>query len=168
MINIDNNEFYDLKFLIYSSHKTSTQSLNCILNTHKYKTRHCHHLSDLTLCMNNPPVYDNFKQYLINYKNINKKKLKIISCIRNPKDRLISSFFQSYSSNYGKIEGSDETFISVKTEEELCCFYKSLIENKKLPARIESLDELSHILDINILNEVERKKDYYYLNNYVT
>ena len=31
--------------------------------------------------------------YLIEYKKKNNKKLKIISCVRNPKERLISSFF---------------------------------------------------------------------------
>ena len=44
-------KFNDLDFLIYSSHKTSTQSLLNILKFHNYKVRHCHYFSNLNLCL---------------------------------------------------------------------------------------------------------------------
>jgi hypothetical protein len=159
--------FTNLDFLVYSSHKTSTQSLLSILNKNNYKAKHCHTLSNLSLCFPNPPTHETFIQYLIKYNNINKKKLKIISCVRNPKDRLLSSFFQSFSSDQVQFLNISEkdTIISVKNEDELCNFYEEMIKNKALPGSLESLDELSLILNINILEKLENKKDYYYLDD---
>ena len=85
-----------IDFLIYSSHKTSTQSLVSILNLNKYKSIHCHHIRNLKVLLNKNQQVNKemFIKALLNYININKKKLKIITIIRNPKDRLISSLFQ--------------------------------------------------------------------------
>jgi hypothetical protein len=159
--------FNDLDFIIYSSHKTSTQSLISILQKSNFKALHCHTIDNLKLSLNNPPTKNTFMQYLINYKIANKKKLKIISCIRNPKNRLLSSFFQSFSTDqihFSKINEKD-TLISVKNEDELCVLFEKMIKNKNLPGMTESLDELSIILDMNILEKLEKKKDYYYLEN---
>jgi hypothetical protein len=59
----------------------------------------------------------------------------------------------------------NNTTISRKNEDELCIMYEKMIENKTLPGMIESLDELSIILNINILEKLENKKNYYYLDN---
>jgi len=160
-------ELNDLDFLVYSSHKTSTQTLVTILNKNNYKALHCHVINNLKLNLINPPTKETFKQYLIKYKNIKKKKLRIITCIRNPINRLLSSFFQSFSTDEIIIKNINEenTTISIKDEDELCIMYEKIINNSKLPGRVESLDELSIILDINILEKLENKKDYYYLNN---
>jgi hypothetical protein len=160
-------EFTQLDYLVYSSHKTSTQSLLAILKKNNYKTRHCHYLEHLNYCLVNAPPQNEFRHYLINYKNVNKKKLKIISCIRNPKDRLLSSFFQSFSSDQIHFLNRKEkdTTIFVKNEDELCILYEEMIKNNQLPVRGESLDELSTILNINILEKIERRKDYYYLEH---
>lgn len=133
-------DFNDLDFLIYSSHKTSTQTLVNTININNFKSFHCHSLWNFTLnsykhiisnFKNNEVVSDKtFIQGLINYKNKNNKKLKIISIIRNPKDRLISSFFQTFSSdeiNYFKKKLENVT-ISVKTEKELCILYEKFIK----------------------------------------
>jgi hypothetical protein len=106
-------------------------------------------------------------QYLINYKSINNKKLKIITSVRNPINRLLSSFFQSYSTdeiNFNNVN-EDNTTISIKNEDELCIIYEEHIKNITLPGYMESLDELSIILDINILEKLENKKSYYYLDD---
>ena len=159
--------FNDLDFLVYSSHKTSTQSLLAILRANNYKAIHCHVLNNLKLFCDNPPTKEKFKQYLINYKNSNNKKLKIITCIRNPINRLLSSFFQSFSTDeiIFKNVSEEDTTISIKNEDELCSMYEEYIKNMRLPGRIESLDELSIILDINILQSLENKEGYYYLDN---
>jgi hypothetical protein len=160
--------FNDLDFLIYSSHKTSTQTLLSIINNNKLKSIHCHILSNLVLNFDNIIISnETFIQGLINYKNINKKKLRIISIIRNPKDRLISSFFQSFSTDeiHFLKKNIENTTVNVKTAEELSIFYEELVNKKKLPGLRESIDEMSDIFKINIIANLEKKKDYYYLNN---
>jgi hypothetical protein len=159
--------FYDLDFLVYSSHKTATQSLLAILHKNNYKAIHCHILNDLNSFCINPPTKETFIQYLINYKNINSKKLKIITCLRNPINRLLSSFFQSFHNDQINCKNitRENTTVSIKTEDELCIMYEEMIKKINLPGKIESLDELSSILDINILEKLENKKDYYYLEN---
>lgn len=159
-------KFNDLDFLVYSSHKTSTQTLNSIFHKNNYRVVHCHILDNLKLCLVDPPTKETFKQYLTNYKNVNNKKLKIISCVRNPINRLLSSFFQTFGTceiNYHIRE--ENTTISINNDNVLCIMYEEMIKNSKLPLSIESLDELSTILDINILEKIEKKKDYYYLDN---
>jgi len=160
-------EFNDLDFLVYSSHKTSTQSLLAIFNKNNYKAKHCHSLDNLKLNLVNPPTKETFVQYLINYKNIKNKKLKIITCIRNPINRLLSSFFQSFSTDeiYFNNISEENTTISIKNEDELYIMYEEIITYSTLPGSMESLDELSIILDINILERLENKKGYYYLDN---
>lgn len=160
-------DFNDLDFLVYSSHKTSTQSLLAIFNKNNYNAAHCHCLNHLKLNLVNPPTEETFAQYLINYKNITNKKLKIITCVRNPINRLLSSFFQTFSSdeiNFNNIS-EENTTISIKNEDELCIMYEEMIKYSLLPGGMESLDELSIILDINILEKLENKKGYYYLDN---
>ena len=161
------SEFNDLDFLVYSSHKTATQTLLAIFNNNNYKATHCHSLDDLKHSLVNPPTENTFIQYLISYKNIKNKKLKIITCIRNPINRLLSSFFQSFSTDEIAINNISEetTTIGIKNEDELCIMYEEMIKNSNLPRNIESLDELSIILDINILEKVENKQNYYYLDN---
>lgn len=85
--------------MVNSSHKTSTQTLLAIFNKNNYKAIHCHCIDNLKLCFVNPLTKETFRQYLINYKNIKTKKLKIITCVRNPINRLLSSFFQSFSTD---------------------------------------------------------------------
>jgi hypothetical protein len=165
--------FNHLDFLIYSSHKTSTQSLVNTINKNKYNSTHFHILSNF-----NSPFYkkitnntivtnETFIQGLINYKNTNNKKLKIITVIRDPKDRLLSSFFQSFFNDEMDClnKSVENTTISVKNEEELCILYEELVKNKKLPGRIESINEMAIIFGINVIENLEKKKHYYYLNN---
>jgi hypothetical protein len=161
--------FNNLDFLIYSSHKTSTQTLVSTINNNGLRSTHCHYIDSFRITL---PEYngiisnETFIQGLINYKNINNKKIKIISIIRNPKDRLISSFFQSFSTDEIDCSIRDEdTTISKKSIEELCIFYEKLIYEKKLPLFKESIDEMSEIFKINIIENLEKKENYYYFNH---
>ena len=166
---IYNMDFSSLDFLVYSSHKTSTQSLLTILEVNNYKARHCHAIQTLKLTLNldHPVQKEQFIQYLLNYKIKNNKKIKILSCIRNPKDRLISSFFQSFHTDeieFGNKKKNDTT-ITVKSEDELITMYEELIKKNHIPGNTESLDELSFILNINVLELLKKKEDYYYLDH---
>ena len=46
---IKNNIFDKIDFLVYSSHKTSTQTMIKSLSKSNYKTFHIHHLENLKL-----------------------------------------------------------------------------------------------------------------------
>ena len=68
-------------FLVYSSHKTSTQTLVSTLKLNNFKALHCHILFNLKNILNtkNHISKEIFIKYLIDYKNKNKKKFKIIT-----------------------------------------------------------------------------------------
>jgi hypothetical protein len=165
--------FINLDFLVYSSHKTSTQSIITTININNLKSIHFHILSNCQNehyenIKNNQSInHETFIQGLIDYKNTNNKKLRIISIIRNPKDRLISSFFQSFHTDEINYCGKNEnnTTINLKNEEEICVFYEELLKKNKLPGFIESIDEMSDIFKINIIDHLIKKKNYYYLNH---
>ena len=80
---------------------------------------------------------------------------------------MLSSFFQSFSTDeiYFNNISEENTTISIKNEDELYIMYEEIITYSTLPGSMESLDELSIILDINILEKLENKKGYYYLDN---
>ena len=118
-----------LDILVYSSHKTGTQTLVDTLNTGGLNTKHCHYLSHLEMDK------EKFKELLGHYKNKNDKKLKIITVIRNPKNRLISSFFQSFHDDPINFGWKNEfgTIIAISNVDELAGLYKYLILNALIP-----------------------------------
>ena len=109
----------ELDFLVYSSHKTSTQSIISILCKNNFNVRHTHQLIHMHFAFPTyKEIYDNIelKKLFLNdldkYNKINNKKLSIISIVRNPHQRLISSFFQIYDTdeiNHMNISPSETT-----------------------------------------------------------
>jgi hypothetical protein len=166
-------DFIDLDFLIYSSHKTSTQTIVNTINSNNLRAIHCHSIYNFGLvgyeyiAKDQPVTYETFIQGLINYKNTKGKKLKLISVIRNPKDRLLSSFFQTFSTDEINYKGKDpeDTTISLMNEDELCTLYETLIKEKSLRGFMESIDELSEIFQMDIINSLSKKMDYYFLDH---
>ena len=156
-----------IDYLVYSSHKTSTQSMVHTLKQNKYCTIHCHDIGDLKIYY--PKFYITpkiFIESLINYKKY-KGKLKIISIIRDPKERLVSSFFQLHHTDEidFKKKKEHETTISRNNVDILFNMYANFIKNNTMPRKIESLDELAEIFNIKIIDNLENKGDYYYLNH---
>ena len=134
-----------IDYLVYSSHKTSTQSMVHTLKQNKYCTIHCHDIGDLKI--HYPKFYITpkiFIESLINYKKY-KGKLKIISIIRDPKERLVSSFFQLHHTDEidFKKKKEHETTISRNNVDILFNMYANFIKNNTMPRKIESLDELA-------------------------
>jgi hypothetical protein len=115
----------------------------------------------------NPANKETFIKYLQDYKNINSKKLKIISVIRKPTERLLSSFFQSFHNDEIMFSNKKEleTTIITNTIESLLEKYKECIINDKLPGGYESLYEMSNIFELNILDNLIKKHNHYYLNH---
>jgi hypothetical protein len=180
--------FNNIKYLIYSSHKTSTQTLMSIFKANNIKVNFLHNMSNI--CVLYPKYdfhndigsgkragwgkYENIKSFknlvLENFKEYNKvnnEKLSIISVRRNPKERLFSSLFQIYHTDeisyHQKLE--TETTIYNLNVNEIYNLYCEEIINNSLPGVIESVDELSFIFDIDIINNLEKKDNYYYFEN---
>jgi hypothetical protein len=82
----------DIDYLVYSSHKTGTQTLVRTMNGNGFLCRHCHSLPNIGL------KGGDFKGYLESYLEKNKRKLNVITVFREPMERHISSFFQVYGS----------------------------------------------------------------------
>lgn len=82
----------DLDFLVFSSHKTGTQTIRNSLRASGYSATHCHQVSHLGLCD------DDLEGYLDAYFARHSKPLDVITLFREPIDRHISSFFQGYGS----------------------------------------------------------------------
>lgn len=170
-----------IDFLVYSSHKTSTQSLHAILRSNNIKTGHFHTLLHRThlnqsgkqlKITNTQQAYTQFISSLQHYKNKNLKKIKIISVIRNPISRLLSSFFQSFhtSEHSGLKKGilkkpKRQTTVMTNDTDILLELYNKQVIADKLPGRKESLDELSDIFNINIIEKLILKNNFYYLNH---
>jgi len=154
--------------------KTSTQSLVKTLKTNNLNTQHIHFIPNLA------PTYSKdfakkpweqqknvFLDYLNAYKTTNKKKLKIITVIRSPLDRIKSAFFQIHHN--GEINNKnilkENTTVSKLNVDELLNLFINKIENDSLVGSNESLDELSQILDTNIIGNLQNKNTHYYYEN---
>jgi len=174
-----------IDYLVYSSHKTSTQSLLMTMFKNNKKGIHCHCINDFKITLywlpkeqflngfieykyinnKNKISSEPFIKGLANYKHIRNKKIKIISIIRNPIHRVLSSFFHIYHDDekWALDITDDKTTISTKSEGELCELYTNLVKTGSISG--ESLDEFSEILGINIIDQLEKKNNYYYLNH---
>lgn len=81
---------YELDFLVYSAHKTGTQTLVHTLRDNGFACTHCHRLSNLS-----PPLTPELlPQFLGEYRRRRGRVLPIVSVFREPIGRHISSFFQ--------------------------------------------------------------------------
>jgi hypothetical protein len=153
--------FDEHEFFVYSSHKTSTQSLIKTLELNGYPSSHIHLIKNMNI------TSDEFIQLLKRYQTIRKKKLRIISVIRDPKDRLLSSFFQTNFNDmiFFQNQKPEETIIFKKSEEELIEIFKEQLIRRSLLGLKESLEDLSDILQIPIIEELIPKNRYFYFEN---
>ena len=88
-----------VQYLVFSSHKTATQTVVHSLNASGVRSAHCHTLENIEL------ETGQFRSYLRDYRRTNGRKLQVVSIFRDPLDRLVSSFFQSLSEDrYAHLE----------------------------------------------------------------
>lgn len=143
----DYNALIDLDYLVFSSHKTATQTVVHSLRTGGLNARHCHVVSHIGM------ENGNFLNFVTNYKIINKKPLKIISIYREPVERLISSFFQSFGSDpidFKQVGSEKETLIYKNTVFDLQKKFIEQLSEKKMPGFYESLGLLAKELKIDV------------------
>jgi len=109
-----NPDLLNIEFLVFSSHKTATQTIVNSLNASGVRCMHTHIGHDIGLSPGE------FRFYLDEYRRVNAKRLQVISAFRDPLDRLVSSFFQSLSKDtyawlepdkYGDVNGPEDNII---------------------------------------------------------
>jgi hypothetical protein len=143
----DYNSLIDLDYLVFSSHKTATQTIVHSLRTGGLNASHCHVVGHIGI------ENGNFLDFVTNYKLINKKPLKIISIYREPVERLISSFFQSFGSDpidFKQVDSEKETLIYKNTVLDLQKIFIEKLNAKKMPGFYESLGLLANELKIDV------------------
>lgn len=144
------NELHsDLDYLVYSSHKTGTQSLKVSLQNSGYKTAHLHSLRNMGLTVGES-VLTNF---LDGYLEANGTRLTVISAFRLPMERHISSFFQWHGTRpvrTGEKTSFRETIIAQRTVPELRRLFVESVLAGSNPGRRESLHELSGELGVAV------------------
>lgn len=160
-IRMNEETFLKLDYLVFSSHKTMTQSIRNTLTYNGMGCVHAHRLSNLGLS-------DDHFRYLCNeYVRKNNRKLQVISVFRDPMERMISSFFQSLSvEKWGRTNSGAEFSLrelpieAVIKESILFSEDFESIEQRfwyycaKVDGFGESLHDLTRIFDIQ-LSEIE-------------
>ena len=166
-------EFNKLGVLVYSSMKTSTQSLVQTLHHNNIQTCFIHSLHDLvkkfpaqfldTSLQQKKAI---FLEHLDNYRTINNKKLKIITVVRNPTDRQKSAFFQVHHNEEIKQNVLEEnTTVNKHNVDELMNLFLTKIKNNTLAGNNESIDEISKLFDTDIISNLQNKNTHYYYEN---
>ena len=136
----------DLDFLVFSSHKTGTQTIRNSLRASGYRAVHCHQVNQLGL------GDGDLKGYLDAYFTRHSKPLDVITLFREPIDRHISSFFQGYGSrplNEKEVADKTETLIYKLTVDKLREQFIAELEDRSLIGFSESIHEIAAELRLN-------------------
>jgi len=136
----------DLDFLVFSSHKTGTQTIRNSLRASGYSATHCHQVSHLAL------GDDDLKGYLDAYFAHHTKPLGVITLFREPIDRHISSFFQGYGSrplNEKEVADKTGTLIHRLSVDELREQFIAELKAKTLIGYSESIHEIAAALHLD-------------------
>lgn len=132
---------YELDCLVYSSHKTGTQTITATLSNSGIRTQHIHSLSNVNLKADNGA----FRSYLERYQLVNSRKLTVLSVFRLPLERHMSSFFQWFGEGVvreGLVTKTEATIIARYPVDQLQKIFINLIATRSLVGRKESLHEL--------------------------
>jgi hypothetical protein len=139
-------DLLELEFLIYSAHKTATQTIVNSFRFNGLNALHCHKVGTYHLEL------DDFAEFLNRYELRNAKKLKLISVFRDPMDRLISSFFQWHGTRQiqlKNVECEADTLIMKEPISKLQeIFVHEYCEDPKYPI-FESIDVICEQLSIH-------------------
>ena len=131
----------DLDYLVYSSHKSGTQTVTATLRRSGYRAVHLHRLSGRGMTAGTGA----FESYLDDYCESRRGKLAVISTFRPPMERHISSFFQRHGVGVvreGLTASNEETIIARCSVGELQRMFIEQVATQSLPGYHESLHEL--------------------------
>ena len=158
------NRWIDYDCIVYSSHKTGTQSLVATLCKAGYPTMFMHHLQDQIITFNDPNCDTSaatFSYLLQDYLNTRGKKMKIITVRRDPFDRTMSSFFETYHTIeiwFGNVKDVMHTTIMRNDLHTLMDLYLQQITTAQLPGLYESLFEMSETFKVDVISQLEERE----------
>jgi len=144
------NHMFYLDYLVFSSHKTATQTVTETLRKNNFRCVHCHILENVGI------EIGAFKYFLIPYYLKNKKRLNIISTFREPIERQISSFFQYYGKDVIRLKQVDDITDTIIHKWQVHELQKKMIDElnnpftERLERTSESIDQICSELNINI------------------
>lgn len=137
----------DIKFLVYSSHKTGTQTLCATLQRNESKTSHLHLLRNI----NAEPGNGELSAFLNRYQESNGESLTLLSTFRLPIERHISSFFQWHGNGViraGHVATKHETIIAKESVNQLQQRFAQQLSDGSLAGYKESLHEICEELSL--------------------
>ncbi len=140
------NELLNLDYLIYSSHKSGTQTLVNTLNGNGLTSRHCHSARNIGI------RNGEFETFLDQYLKRNNKKLDVVTVFREPMARHVSSFFQGYGTKplrLKQVASTAETIIHTHTIAQLQERFISELRDRSLIGFAESIHEICKELRID-------------------
>jgi hypothetical protein len=143
------DKLLNLDYLVYSSHKTGTQTVTRTLRKNSFKCLHCHSLDNETTQL----ALGTFAHYLEQYYLRNKRKLNIITTFREPIERHISSFFQWYGQGVVRkkmVQDITDTIIYKCSIKELQEKLINELINQTFAGKLESIDQFCNELKISI------------------
>ncbi len=153
--------FKTFDYLIYSPHKSATQSVKATLAYSGFTVHHLHSSANFTPLefSDSPreswPIENRIALKLF----LSQVKPKLIYIARDPICRLRSSYFQSKHEDAMEFNGykKDETPIFKKNIWELYEDFISLIRSDSFPGKIDSILELESIIGCDLLNNLQNR-----------
>lgn len=140
---------FDLDFLVYSSHKTATQTTAHTLRVHGFRCVHCHLLRDLGAGLQP----DGLPHFLESFAAHNRRKLVMLTVFREPIERHISSFFQWYGEGAVRekhVPDVAATIIRTHSVADLQTRFIDELHRRTVPGMPESIDEMCHGLGVDV------------------
>lgn len=138
-------QLLSLDYLIFSSHKTGTQTLNRTLNLNGFRSRHCHDLTHLQL------PHTDLKPFASRFARKNGRPLHILSVFREPVERYISSFFQEHGTRplrLNQIRHEHETILHQYPLERLRHTFQEALESRSIICYEDSLHDICRQLAV--------------------
>ena len=140
-MNSAHESILNVDYLVFSSHKSGTQTVLNTLNGCSRRCLHLHTLENIGLRINRGDLFE----CLNHYSTARKQRLTILSTFRDPLDRHISSFFQWHGIGVlcnGLIEHPEDTIVARMSLEELTELFLSQLRSKKFVGYRDSLHQI--------------------------
>jgi len=140
-VTLDQPNALDVDVMVYSSHKSGTQTLISTLRHASIRCVHLHNLKNIDL----QPDQGQFRGYLRDYLAKTGRRLIVLSTFREPLERHISSLFQWHGIGVvrtGQVAGERETLIARLEIDELIDRFVAELRDGSLVGFRDSLHQI--------------------------